>query len=688
VASEKEVKIGVFVCDCGRRIADVLDMDQLEKGIADLPDVALVRRATYGCSRAGLLEIEEAIKEQGINRVVVAGCTPRTHERLFKSALEEAGLSGSNFEMVNVREQCASVHASDRAKATRKALDLTRMGVAKAAFLRPEEKVQVDVTPAVLVIGGGIAGLTAALSVAKGGVPVKLVEKEESLGGQVSSLHTLYPGGDNAQEFIDARIAAVNEHPGIEVLAGARVSDVASSAGDHQVTVERDGQTIEFSVGAIIVATGAQEASPDAAFELGGERVVTQLGLERSLAEDHLTAQRVILILDGAKGAYHSTTSTAAAVKNAILLKQKDSAAEVSLLFSELSSDLDRAKIKEARDLGVRFVKYDDRQHPRVTQSVVEVFDELRAEQLSLSYDLLVLALPLVPRDDASALSRMLKLPVDDHGFFLEPNVRLRPGSHVPSGVFVCGSAHYPADVKESVFQGYRAAARALRYVSAGRMVSEGPPANVVESLCVGCGTCVESCPFQAISMVSREGTLSVSNIDESLCKGCGNCVVVCPAKAIVMEPYTDTELVAQIDAALSAPTDGDTRVLGLMCEWSGYAAADLAGAQGRQYPPQMRIIRVGCSARFDPYMILWAFLSGADGVLLGACDPGMCHYVEGNRWAEARVENLRGLLKEAGFDPRRLRLEWLKPDDAEKFADLVTEFTDEIEYLGPTDIF
>lgn len=179
-----------------------------------------------------------------------------------------------------------------------------------------------------------------------------------------------------------------------------------------------------------------------------------------------------------------------------------------------------------------------------------------------------------------------------------------------------------------------------------------------------------------------------MSNIDESLCKGCGNCVVVCPAKAIVMEPYTDTELVAQIDAALSAPTDGDTRVLGLMCEWSGYAAADLAGAQGRQYPPQMRIIRVGCSARFDPYMILWAFLSGADGVLLGACDPGMCHYVEGNRWAEARVENLRGLLKEAGFDPRRLRLEWLKPDDAEKFADLVTEFTDEIEYLGPTDIF
>jgi heterodisulfide reductase subunit A len=687
VASEKEVNIGVFVCDCGRRIADVLDMDQLQKGIADLPGVALVRRATYGCSKAGLREIEEAIKEQGINRIVVAGCTPRTHERLFRSALEEAGVSGSQFEMVNIREQCASVHASDRAKATGKALDLTRMGVAKAAYLRSEEKVQVDVTPAVLVIGGGIAGLTAALSVAKGRVPVKLVEKEKSLGGQVSSLHTLYPGGDSAQEFIDTRITAVNEHPDIEVLTGARVTDAVSSAGDYQITVVCDGRPSEFSVGAIIVATGAQEASPDVSLGYGADRVVTQSELERSLAKDNVTAHQAVLILEGAEKAHYSTTSAAAAVKNAILLKQRDSAAEVSLLFSELSSDLGRERLEEARDLGIRFVKYDRRQHPRVRADVVEVFDELRAEQVSLSYDLLVLALPLVPQDDASALSRTLKLSADDHGFFLEPNVRLRPGSHVPSGVFVCGSAHYPVDVKESVFQGYRAAGRALRYVSTGRMVSEGPPAKVVESLCIGCGTCVESCPFQAIGMVSREGTLNLSAIDESLCKGCGNCVVVCPAKAIMMEPYTDQELVAQIDAALSAPVDGDPRVLGLMCEWSGYAAADLAGAEGRQYPPQMRIIRVGCSARFDPYMVLWAFLRGADGVLLGACDPGMCHYVEGNQWAEERVENLRDLLKQAGFDPRRLRLEWLMPDDAEKFVELVSDFTDEIEYLGPTGI-
>jgi len=393
--------------------------------------------------------------------------------------------------------------------------------------------------------------------------------------------------------------------------------------------------------------------------------------------------------LDGSTDTYYSATTAAAAVKNAILLKEADADAErdVSLLFGEFSSDVDREQITEARRLGVRFIRYDRRQPPQLGGDRVEVFDELRAEQVSLPYDLLVLAMPLVPQDDAAALARQLRLPVDEHGFLLEPNLRLRPGKYIPEGVFVCGSAHYPADVKESVFQGYRAAARALRYASSGLLVSDGPMALVMEDLCIGCGTCVESCPFQAISMVDIGGTLSLSTVDASLCTGCGNCTVVCPAKAIVMEPYTDRQLIAQIDAALAAPANGLSRILGLLCEWSGYAAADLAGAEHRQYPANMRIVRVGCSARFDPYLVLWAFLKGADGVLLGACEPGMCHYVTGNQWAKARIEQLRQLLKDKGFDPRRLRLEWFKPDDAERFVDAVTEFTSDIEYLGATGI-
>lgn len=687
MVSDSEVRTGVFICDCGKKVVDVVDVEELEQQATRLPGVRVARRETYSCSKAGLRDIREAVGENSLNRVVVAGCTPRTHERLFRTALEEGGLSGSQFEMVNIREQCACVHVEEKAGATRKALDLVRMGVAKAALLQQQERVEVEVTPAVLVIGGGIAGLTAALSVARGGSPVKLVEREEELGGQVAKLHTLYPTGESAKEFIQERIHAVEEHAGIEVLTRAVVRDFDGPVGDYRVAVEQDGRTSQLNVGAVIVAVGAQEVRPADTSDHDGLRVITQLELEQALEEGRVEARQVVMILEGADEANYSSVSAAAALKNCILLKRANPVTEVSFCFADLDAGLGRAEVEEARELGVRFVKYDRRQPPRITGGVVEVFDQLRTEQVSLPHDLVVLALPQVPQDDAESLARKLRIPVDDRGFFLESNTRLRPGTYVPDGLFVCGSAHYPSDVQESIFQGYRAAARALRYLSTGRIVSEGPPARVVETLCIGCGTCVESCPFQAISMVDRDGALSLSSIDESLCKGCGNCTVVCPAKAIVMEPYTDRQLIAQIEAVLAEKPDGELRSIGLMCEWSGYAAADLAGAEGRQYPPQMRIIRLGCSARFDPYLVLWAFLRGADGVLLGACDPGMCHYVEGNERAEARVDGLRKMLKEAGFDPRRLRLEWFRPDDAEKFVEVVKEFTDEIDYLGSAGI-
>jgi heterodisulfide reductase subunit A len=687
VENESEIKIGVFICNCGTKIADVIDVEELAKGVSEMPNVALVQRELYSCSKKGLRQVKETIGEHGLNRIVVAGCTPRTHEPLFKAALEEAGLNGSLFEMVNIREQCALVHADDEAAATKKASDLIRMGVAKAALLEAKERIETRVTPAALVIGGGVAGLTAALAVAKGGFPVKLVEKEARLGGLVGKLHSLYPHGESAREFIEKRIEAVKEHPAIEIFTGADVSGVSGSVGDYHIAIEQNGLGSEFDVGAIIVASGAQELEPDGLFRHDGVKVITQLELEEALHEDSALPHQVVMILDGVDKTYHSSISGATALKNAILLKRRDPDMDLSLLFRHLGADLDQRKIEEAKDLGVDFVRYDGQRRPWVTEEVVEVYDQLREEELAMPYDLVVLAMPLVSQDDAAKISTILRIPLDQNGFFLEPNIRLRPQNYVPEGIFVCGSAHYPADVNESIFQAYRAAARTLRYLAEGKVGSETASAIVIESLCTGCGTCVEACPFQAIAMEEREGTLSVSKIDPMLCKRCGNCTVVCPVKAIAMEPYTDRELIAQINAALAAPRDGEPRVLGLFCEWSGYAAADLAGAEGLQYPHNLRIIRLGCSARFDPYHILWAFLNGADGILLGACDPGMCHYVEGNQYAEERIEMLQRMLKEAGFDPRRLKLRWFKPDDAEKFVEAVKEFTDEIEYLDPTDL-
>ncbi len=680
-----EIKVGVFICDCGNKIADIIDVAKLVRSVRDIGGVAVAQRELYSCSTKGLQHIKEAIGERGLNRIVVAGCTPRTHETLFQAALEKVGLNGSLFEMVNIREQCAWVHANDKTGATRKALDLIRMGVAKAALLGPRQKTQIKVMPAALVMGGGIAGLTAALTVAEGGFPVKLVEKEVELGGLVGKLHTLYPRDRSARELIAKRMEAGKEHPSIEILTGAELADVSGSVGRYHIAVVQDSQSSEFDAGAIIVAIGAQESKPDIVFRHDGLRIITQLELEQALQDQSVDAHQVVMVLDGADTPHYSRVSAAAALKNSVLLKRSDPKTEVFLLFGRLGADLDERKIREAKDLGVHFVKYGGRVKPRVTDQVVEVYDQLRQEELSIPYDLVVLAMPLIPQDDAARVSTMLRIPLDDNGFFLEPNIRLRPRNYVHDGVFVCGSAHYPVDVSESMFQAYRAAANTLRYLSEGQVASEGAPAVVIESLCTGCGTCIAACPFRAITMEEREGTLSVSRIDPLLCKGCGNCAVVCPAKAIVMEPYTDSELVAQINAALAAPRNGETRILGLMCEWSGYAAADLAGAEGLQYPDNLRIIRLGCSARFDPYHVLWAFLNGADGIILGACDPGMCHYVEGNRYAQERVDRLRKMLRETGFDPRRLRLQWFKPDDAQGFVEAVKEFTDEIEYLGPT---
>jgi heterodisulfide reductase subunit A len=679
------IKTGVFICSCEGKIADVLDVAALEKGVKGTHGVTLVQPELYGCSKKGLRNIREAIKEYGLNRLVVAGCTPRTHEPLFKAALEEAGLNGSLFEMVNIREQCAWVHAEDGAGAISKALDLIRMGIAKAVLRHPTEKTQVEVTRAALVIGGGIAGLTAALTVAKGGFPVKLVEKENELGGLVGSLHTLYPNDENARGFIKKKAQAVKEHPAIEIFTGAEVADVDGSIGSYRITIEQGGESCRRDVGAVIVAIGARELKLEDTSRHGGTKVITQLELEQILQAEGVDAHHVAMILDTVAMRYDSSVCAAVALKNSILLKRKDPRTEVSLLFRNFGAGLDGRKIKEAKDLGIHLIKYNERQRPQVKDDAVEVYDELRGEEISIPCDLVVLGMPLVPQDDAAKISVMLRTPLDANGFFLEPGMRLRPRSYLDDAIFICGSAHYPVDVQESAFQAYRAAANTLHHLSRSKVNSETASARVVDSRCTGCGTCVEACAFKAIAMEEREGTLGLSRIDALLCKGCGNCTVVCPAKAIVMEPYTDRELIAQINAALAVPRDGEIRILGLLCEWSGYAAADLAGAQRLQYPCDLRIIRLGCSARFDPHHVLWAFLNGADGVLVGACEPGACHCVNGNRYAEERVMLLREMLERTGLDRRRLSLRWFKPDDAQAFVDSVNDFTSQIEYLGPS---
>jgi heterodisulfide reductase subunit A len=685
---ETEAKIGVFICDCGTEIAGFIDTEALVDRTRDLPHVSLAQRGLYNCSREGQKRIKQAIAEQGLNRVVVAGCTPRTHEPLFRTVCQEAGLNGSLFEMANIREQCAWVHADEREKATAKALDLIRIAVAKVALSEARDKVEAKVTPAALVIGAGTAGLTAALTLANGGFPVKLVEREQELGGLVRKLHTLYPTMQRAEEFISKRIQAVQSNPNIEVLTRGQILDVSGSPGNYHITVGGNGHRTAFDVGTVIVATGAQPSHPDGLFRYDGRRVITQFELEGKLKAGPVNVQNIVMIHGAGReeeGPYCSSVYCMTTLKNAILLKEMKPESHVSILFRDLQTfgELCEDEIVRARQRGINFIHFGSESKPVVKDDVVEVYDLLNGADLSLPYDLVVLSAPLVASDGTHRLASILRIPLDDQGFFPDVHVRLRPRNYIDPGIYVCGNAHYPADTNESLFQAYSAASKALHYLSAGVVTSETPVAVVDERLCTGCGTCVETCAFQAISLEKGDGVLSTAQIAPLLCKGCGNCATACPSKAIALQSSTDRQFLAQISAALAGPENGESRILGLLCQWSGYAAADLAGARHLQYPSSVRLIQGGCSARFDPHHILWAFLNGADGVFLGACEPEECHYVLGNQYAESRIKGLREMLTAAGFDGRRVQLAWLKPDEPEDFVTAITTFAAEVEKLG-----
>ena len=702
-----DLKLGVFICDCGDQIASILDMDALERGVRDLPGVAVARRLCYSCSPDGLAAIQSAIAEEGLNRVLVAGCTPRTMAPRFRTACEDAGLDGDLFELVDIREGCAWVHQDEPQAATAKAIDLIRMGVARVALRQARQPVTAQVVPAALVIGGGLAGMTAALTLANAGLPVKLVEREAALGGMLRKVHTLYPDRRNAAEFLAEKVEAVTGHPSIEVLLKSQVTGISGTVGRYTVSV--NGSAI-FDVGAIIVATGARALQPRGLFRYDGQRVVTQLEFERELRNGETAPylpispalspqsairnpQSVVMILCAGQRneavPYCSGVCCMGALKQAMEIKAANSQANVTILFRDLyllGEDIYEEELLKARQAGVEFIRYAPSSPPQVTEEAVEVRDELTGTGRRLPYDRVVLATPLVPQPDATVVAHTLDIAQDANGFFPGVRYRLRPQNYAERGIYVCGAAHYPAGWAEAEFQAASAAFKALRHLRAGQVTSQAPVAVVDEKLCSGCGNCVETCPFGAISMHKREGVLDLSQIDPLLCTGCGNCVVACPVKAISQPINSDVQVLAQIDAALAnGAQNGRPRILVFGCEWSSHAAAELAGANKLSYPAEVRLIRVGCSARFDPTHVLWAFFSGADGVFLGACPPGECHYVNGNRYAQERINTLRGLLAESGFDPRRLRLEWITPDDPHDFVGKITDFTNLVRALGPS---
>ena len=326
------------------------------------------------------------------------------------------------------------------------------------------------------------------------------------------------------------------------------------------------------------------------------------------------------------------------------------------------------------------FFRYRRNRPPIISDQTVEVLDTLTGEPVRIPYDRAVLTMPLIPQDNAQNLAALLSLPQDEAGFLAEPRVQLRPGRYTDPGIYVLGSAQQPADTTDALFQAYLTSSRAVRFLRQDSIKVQTPVASIDPVLCTGCGNCPQVCPTQAVRLEKRDGLLSLSEVDFLRCIGCGSCVVVCPVKAITLPGWDNIEIPAQIQAGLQSRLNGGVKVIALACEWSAYAAADMAGARRIPYPPNVRILRMNCSARFDPYHILWAFLNGADGVFLGACPPGECHYGIGNLFAQERVEKLKKELAAHGIDPRRLHLEFMTVENGAKLAHALDDFVTSLQ--------
>ncbi|KPJ61221.1 MAG: 4Fe-4S ferredoxin [Latescibacteria bacterium DG_63] len=554
----EEIRVGTFICNCGTNIAGFLDAKAVSDYARTLPNVVFSRENLFSCSEAGVTDIKNAITEHKLNRVVVAACTPITHEPLFRAACEEAGLNKFLFEFVNIREHCSWVHKDNRDIATEKAKDLVRMGVARATRLEPKEEITTDVKQAAVVIGGGISGLTCALSLARRGFPVSLIEREKELGGLLRYLNRLYPSDVSARELISARIKEAKKNPRIEILTSGAITNVRGYIGNYIVSVASNGgKPRDINCGVIIVATGARQLVPEGHFGYDGKKIISQLQLEGALRQGKLKGKRFVMILcAGARikeRVYCSRICCMTSIKNAMLIKERIPDASVHILYRDLQcyGVANEEMYLKAKKMGVRFVNYSLDELPVVENGKVKVRSPLSGREMLIGADLVILASPLTPDEGAESISRLLKVPLDEDKFFLEAHVKLRPMDFSTDGIYICGTAHWPASVTESIYKALSAASHASIPLTRGYVKVEPIVSELVdEEACRGCGMCAAACPYGAIEIIETEKGPKAKMIDVA-CKGCGVCAAMCYKHAIGMSHYTDSQLSAQVKAYL-----------------------------------------------------------------------------------------------------------------------------------------
>jgi heterodisulfide reductase subunit A len=565
--SQEEPRVGVFVCHCGANIGRVVDVPGTVEYCKTLPNVVYAQEQLFSCATNSAKEITDMINEKGLNRVVVAACSPRTLEPLFRDTLREAGINQYYFEMANIREHNSWVHSKEKEEATEKAHDIIRMSVARSCELKPLQEFDLPVDKRALVLGGGIAGMNCALSIANQGHEVYLVEKDTQLGGIARKIHSTLEGLD-VQAYLRDLIDKVYKHRLIHVYTNATIIRAGGYVGNFVTTVESGRGITEIKHGAAILAIGTDLYMPTEYLYGQDDRVMTHLELEEKIAtgdEKVMNAKNLVMIqcvgCRNEERNYCSRICCSESVKNALLLKEKNPAMDIYILFRDVRTyGFKEDYYREAAGKDVKFIRYEPENPPLVEPGVgeedgrpvlkVTTTDYVLDAKLQIDADIVALAAAVIPSAATKEVANQFKVTLSPDGFFKEAHVKLRPVEFATDGVYLCGMAHYPKFMQETINQAYGAAGRVLTLLSHDIVVASGSVCEVDEKRCMGCGACVAACAYGALELRdTKQGKKAVVN--PVLCKGDGLCNARCPTGAISLKHYTDEALLSEIDATV-----------------------------------------------------------------------------------------------------------------------------------------